>query len=144
MKNPIINYLEQIKSLYQQSATQKPIAEFYEWILKEGKVFTKTRKPIVYGEYKQCFYNAQNLAFDNNIYKYFEGWGISKAIGIPLDHGFVAVKDIVIDPTWRDGTVYFGIHIPTEYIRTHWIKTKMAENLLYYYYLDNVKKGGLK
>lgn len=139
MDNNIIIYLKQVKSLYDDNPNQKSGAEYYDWILREGKSFSQTQKPDEYGKQKLCYYNAQSLAMTGGVL-YYEGWGITKAIGIPLEHGFTVRRNKVIDPTWRDGELYFGVNIPIEFVRKHWIETRMAKNLLYHYYLDLIQK----
>ena len=138
MNNTIITYLKQIRKMYNNSTQFRRVVEYYDWILSNGKTFEKTKTPEYYGNMKECYYNAQNLALDGKI-DYFEGWGTTKNIGIPFEHGFNVVQDTVIDPTWKDGNLYFGIKIPTDYIRNHWIEHGIAENLLSRYYYEVIK-----
>jgi hypothetical protein len=123
--------------MYKKSGMTKGV-EYYDWILRTGKTFTITKEPVERGEMKKCYYNAQNLALDGKVL-YFEGWATTKTLGIPFEHGFNAVNNIVIDPTWTDGDLYFGINIPVDYIKKHWIKSGMAESLLPRYYLEKGK-----
>jgi len=133
--NIIIDYLKELKKV----CSNKEHKQFYDWILTNGKLFTKTITPKEYRQYKLCYYNSQTLALDGEG-KYYEGWGTTKAVNFPIEHGFIVKRNKVLDTTWRDGEIYFGIHIPIDYIRNHWIKNRMAESLLYIYYRDKNKR----
>jgi hypothetical protein len=124
----IKQYLEQLSTM------PSNIGEFYKWVLANGKFFSKRLPVKRFGKEKQCFYNSQTAClFEGE--DYYEGWGT--LYGLPLDHGFNVRNDTVIDRTWRNAskdTEYFGVKIPKEFIRKHWFKTSMAENMLYRYY----------
>lgn len=57
----------------------------------------------------QCYQNAYRL-MDNRSMTYCEGYAAIKGLGIPIAHAWVVDSDgFVIDPTWKDGTEYFGV-----------------------------------
>ena len=63
--------------------------------------------------------------------KYYEGWGITKAVGIPLDHAFNIIGNKVVDISWEDGVEYFGIEIPVEFAREEMLKKETAHPILF-------------
>lgn len=138
----ILEYLNQLKSLY-TSGKQEHAIRYMDWVLKEGKVFTIATK-VKKKKLRQCYYNAQIIALEDDTIAYYEGWGITKRVGIPLEHGFNVKDGKIMDATWRDGELYFGVHIPTDYIRKQWFKTKMSEALLTRYFFEVVDKKSLQ
>lgn len=89
---------------------------------------------------KQCFMNAQKFALDHPDAKYYEGywWGGL----VPVHHGWVVLDGRVVDftaeavdrVTGRDHDPaeddYFGVHVPTGFIRQRIVVTKMWTDLL--------------
>lgn len=117
---------------------------FYEWVLKHGKSFTgrplskaeeskiKTylRRKQLYKP-KQCFYNAQSLVlFTAGEYTYYEGMATTEKLDIPFAHAWVVKDGKIIDPTWRDGREYFGVHIPNDVIFEEWHSSGLATSVL--------------
>lgn len=64
-----------------------------------------------YGEPKQCFQNAYHLARLAGLH-YVEGFAASPVLPIPVEHAW-CVDDMghVYDPTWIDGSDYFGMRV---------------------------------
>lgn len=117
---------------------------FYEWVVKHGKSFkgrslskaeeseikTHLRREQLYKP-KQCFYNAQSLVlFTAGEYKYYEGMATTENLGIPFAHAWVVKDCKIIDPTWRDGKEYFGVHIPNDVIFKEWHRSGLATSVL--------------
>jgi len=116
---------------------------YWKWFLSKGIEFkTSPLTPSIKKMIKDvnliprkrsCFYNAQMLALANPRIKYFEGYAISKKIGMSLQHGFNVIRGKVIDVTWEDGDDYFGIHIPTNFIGKSLLSLGVSESLLWRY-----------
>lgn len=71
---------------------------------------------IIQGEMKMCFRNAYNLAAANSSYVYVEGYAVSM---IPTLHAWcIDENKNVIDPTWTDGTAYFGVPFSLKYVNS--------------------------
>lgn len=119
--------------------------EFYEWLIENGVHFemkgSKVDSTMYHGSKPRggaCFYNSQLLAIEYpTLVKYYEGVAISK-LGIPLDHAFVVMDGKVHDPTWADGQDYFGVHIPTKFIRKIWLQEEYARAMIPFYYMEVV------
>ncbi len=85
----------------------------------------------VYGlKRQQCYKNCQLVAqIEDEEFEYFEGYALSV---IPVEHAWLVRSGKVVDPTWADETCedYFGIHIPTPWIKKRWLRTKLADSLM--------------
>lgn len=137
MKSLAKKYVE----LMSRAMSKQPYtrSSYYAWILKAGKSFEGSTKHVEMMRQKECFFNAQSLASSMYELEYYEGWGVTKTVGIPLEHGFNVNKDgNVIDATWDDGIDYFGVNIPREYIAKFWQKNKFAGSMLFDYFRDEI------
>jgi len=146
MKSQILEYLNGFRQLYSNNTKQgKNLRAYYRWILKTGKLFTEKEDAKKFHKtfkkrFKGCYYNAQFMAMDNRKLKYYEGWGISKGIGFPLEHGFNVANEKVIDISWLDGIEYFGIEIPVDFARKEMLRTSTAHTILYLWWLETRKE----
>ena len=129
---------------------------YMTWVLSKGKSFSapgkltsKEKQDVKVFRYgtraKECYYNAQMLAINDSRYKYYEGWYLWQDIPIPLEHGFNVRAGKVIDTTQFSQNIqrkrsYFGVHIPTSFIRKNMHETGMAEAILYKYFRHQQKK----
>lgn len=147
-ESEILVYLKAIAKLHDG---RRPVKNYYKWILENGKLFTEKdgrRKfnKVFKKRFKGCYYNAQMLALDNKELEYYEGWGVTKAIGFPLDHGFNVAGGKVVDISWPDGVEYFGISIPPDFIREEMLRTETAGAILFRWWgrvtNDNKKTAG--
>ncbi|MDB6017694.1 MAG: hypothetical protein JWR19_2183 [Pedosphaera sp.] len=69
------------------------------------------------GKKGHCYMNATQLALSGFEAIYCEGYAVCKGLPIPLRHGFcITPSGEVIDPTWKDGTEYFGIPISKRFL----------------------------
>lgn len=111
------------------------------------KVWAKRNRP----KPKRCYNNAQLFALDHPEAKYYEGYW--SAFVIPVHHGWVVLDGKVIDFTAEAGErslkrrgikhhgnptteEYFGVHIPTEFIRESILETKMWTDLMAKYLIS--------
>jgi len=104
-------------------------------LLKKCRYSTKSR---------ECYYNSQMLNICNPKFKYYEGWYLFEDIPIPLEHGFNVINGKVVDTTQFTERKsrkrnYFGINIPSKFVRKNMEETEMAEAMLYKY--ARSKKG---
>lgn len=61
------------------------------------------------GPMGHCYSNSSRTAFLDGL-AYCEGYAVPSGIGIPLEHAWVCdARGRVIDPTWPDGSDYFGV-----------------------------------
>jgi len=142
-KSIILEYLNSMGQLFSEESEQGRIVRaYYGWILKTGKLFTgkgDTKKfPKTFKKrFKGCYYNAQFMAIENEELKYYEGWGTTEKVGIPVEHAFNVVDGRVIDISWPDGVEYFGIEVPVEFAREEMLKEKTAHPILYQWWMKN-------
>ena len=136
-RNDITDYLRKIASL---CPGQPKFKEYYDWILANGETFTNKVKARRLGKKKACYYNAQMDALDDPDIEYYEGYGITNFIGLPFEHGFNVKNGKVIDPTWEDGKLYFGVKIPKDFYRRIMLDTKIAGTVLQQYWIECTKK----
>lgn len=143
-KSLILEYLNSMCQLFSEESEQgRSVRAYYRWVLKTGKLFTEKGDAKKFHKtfkkrFKGCYYNAQFMAMDNGI-KYYEGWGTTEKVGIPLEHAFNVVDGKVIDISWPDGVEYFGIEVPVEFAREEMLKEKTAHPILYQWW-EKIKK----
>lgn len=107
-----------------------------------AKTWAKWNKP----KKQQCFMNAQRFAIDHPNAKYYEGYWSAHII--PVHHAWIVLDGVVIDFTAEacerylkrakigTGNVpaneqdYFGVHIPTDFIMSSILKSKMWNDLM--------------
>jgi hypothetical protein len=147
----IVQYLRQIQKML--SGKQ---AEFYQWVLDNGKYFKGTErdrkkedelivKRRVSHKIKQCFYNSQILLLEDDDLQYYEGWYVPENL-FPIEHGFVVHKGKVIDVTAnsrKDVIEYFGVPIPKKFVMKSILKKGRVESLLVQYW-DSLQKKDVK
>lgn len=134
--------LDYIKNVQQLLKTNKNVTKIYDFILENGKLFKKAKFleiPEFKPKIKGCFFNAQRLAVENKKTEYWEGWAVPKNIPIPFEHAWNIINKEVIDTTWKDGTEYFGLKIPTKFIIIDWLKTGLSNPLLIKYCVKKLK-----
>ena len=72
------------------------------------------------GRPRECFRNAATLALRKpDIYMYVEGYAVNRWIAMhTVAHAWCSGLDnLVIDPTWNEGTDYFGVPFRHDYLR---------------------------
>lgn len=109
----IQGHLQQMAEMMAQVRPKKDGWKFSsveELVLHYGRPYTPAPLPedTCRGEMKMCYSNAMNLVMDTPGLTYVEGFAFS--LVMPMGHGW-ATRDgrTAIDPTWEDGSDYFGI-----------------------------------
>jgi hypothetical protein len=102
-----------------QFATYTSEADF---ILKNGRPYEAAALPrgIRMGRPRECFRNAATLALRKpNLYTYVEGYAVNRWIAMhTVAHAWCVGSDnYAVDPTWDEGTEYFGVAFRHDYLR---------------------------
>lgn len=99
---------------------------------------------------KQCFYNAQVLAAQDERLEYAEGVVLIHDMPFPIEHGWAVLGDKPVDVTLRErgepdtctpeelldrasrnlGNSYVGVFMDLTEVRLHWFKTGRSEAML--------------
>jgi hypothetical protein len=151
-ESDLIKYIKGYRTLFVKN---KPIVDYFDWLLKNGKYFTKDdvvddifiNKHISFvnrSVVKQCYHNVMLLGIESSELRMF--FGYTNSI-IPMEHAFfVTIDNKVFDSTMimlskkyddKDSpTEWFGIEIPKEFALKYMTKFKESNNLLkpYYFY----------
>lgn len=88
----------------------KPPPLAFEVLHIAGQPFaTHAQKRPKQGLKQQCFYNAFHLAIETGLH-YVEGYAVAGHLPLPLEHAWcVDDAGLIYDPTWDNGTHYFGM-----------------------------------
>lgn len=136
----ITSFLEMLAT-YAAATAPKPtktgLASPAAIVLKYGCFMRKRdRSDTTQGEIKNCFANAQQLAFTNDDLTYCEGWATPKALAFPTLHAWCSdSKGQVVDITWTlarypKGAVYCGVQFKTPYVIKEAFKANAHQSLL--------------
>ena len=142
-KSIVLEYLNALAKLY---AGHEYGEGYYKWVLENGKLFTEKEDAKKFRKsfrkrFKGCYYNAQVMAVDNRELKYYEGWGVTEAVGIPLEHGFNVVGEKVVDISWADGKEYFGIEVPVDFVMREMVSEETAHPVLFLFWKNQENKN---
>ena len=146
--------LEHVKGLWGPHNLWAKIAEcghpgvVAPFTAEELRTLRKLKKPQTCAR-RECYCNAQQIAarthggLRDEKLQYVEG--LVTVCGVPLDHAWVEYGGRVYDPTLakyepdakpdyhdsvcRDEYEYFGVTVPKEEIRRHWLRTKVYSPL---------------
>ena len=106
------------------------------WRVGEGSFKCKR------GQMGECFRNAALMALGDPDLEYVEGYAFGTVV--PVHHAWVVNrKDEVLDPTWPDGSDYFGVIISPTMLRKMMAETRMYGVLTwpsYKTYFDLMRK----
>lgn len=134
----LVNYLDAIAKM--QEGNPGLGEAYYKWILKNGRLFTEREDARKFCKNfnrraNGCYFNAQVLSIDNKELKYYEGWGITKKVGIPMEHGFNVINGKIVDITWEDGIEYFGLEVSIKFVMNEMVKEKTAHPVLFRWWM---------
>lgn len=133
--------------------------EYWQWVAKNGKAFTEEDRdmdgeekiiadPTFHTKKQACYYNSQMLVVGYDCLanlKYFEGFFLGESIPLPFEHGFVVQEERVIDISARkwniETTEWFGVHIPTDFVRKQLVDNRVACALLSMWYREKIIGG---
>ena len=109
---------------------QRP--SLYRLMLEKGRYFGPVAPcPQEWrGMSRLCYANSANIAISEpkRVY-YCEGYAISKSVPWlgPTDHAWLidAISGLVVDPTWEDGTEYFGIAFRRSFLLERLLKSRV-------------------
>lgn len=126
----VTKYLRQMAAFYSSDrfATNEVRADWMfrsveELVLHYGRPFRPGPRPegIEQGEIKACFSNSMELAIERTDLIYVEGFANTRFF--PMPHGWLSTDGhTAIDPTWEDGTEYFGIPFTQSFWRAYVVK----------------------
>ena len=93
-----------------------------DFILKNGRPFEAAALPrgVRMGSPRECFRNAATLALRKpKLYTYVEGYAVNRWIAMhTVAHAWcVGPDNYAVDPTWDEGTEYFGVPFRHVYLR---------------------------
>ncbi len=130
--------------------------KYHKWFKENAVLFEqvdKLRSELIsikhHCQIKQCYRNAWVTATSDSSLKYYEGFVISNNCPVRLEHSWVVKNGIVIDPTLiirvegmkeRIGQEYYGIHIPTDYVRKKAFQTGKSGAYILDYYGERIGK----
>lgn len=95
-----------------------------DFVLTHGKLFLAKPRPdfVKQGVMKECFKNAFDLCAATD-WTYCEGYAMGEFF--PMLHGWAVDNEgFAIDPTWKDGRMYFGVVLPHWYVVRTIVKRK--------------------
>ena len=117
------------------------------------QAWAKRRKPRA----KQCYMNSQRFVLDCDEASYFEGYWFTG--DIPVWHAWVMLDGNLFDFTaeacersLRRSKIemaplteqsYFGVHIPTDFLRSHLLTVKVWGDVLSFYLTAEEEKNSL-
>lgn len=75
---------------------------------------------IEQGLLKSCYWNCQQLVFQQPELIYSEGYALTKDVGFPIAHAWLLnAEGKVLEPTWESpGEAYLGVAFSWEWVRT--------------------------
>ncbi len=90
-----------------------------DFVLQHGQEFQWAPCPEEFrgGEMKECFKNAYQTCLLDEKLRYVEGYARRTGVPVVVLHGWcVDENGKVLDPTWENGTWYFGVIFGRNYV----------------------------
>ncbi|HZQ47943.1 MAG TPA: hypothetical protein VFC07_13075 [Verrucomicrobiae bacterium] len=122
---PLEQYIKSVAWMIDKTGNKKLPGRLFtsiEGLLTEqGRAFPFAPFPAelkhFFGKMGRCYENATRLALSGMELIYCEGYALNQGLPIPLMHGFcITPEGAVVDPTWKDGTEYFGVAISKTFL----------------------------
>lgn len=126
-KKMLKNHLEQVNEL--QGFKKESL---YSLVLERGRWFKPSPLPrtIKRGEIGLCYNNSfSEIMRCKKEITYVEGFAYAKGLeGIPMMHAWLTIpgSGLAFDPTWENGSTYFGIEWPFELVVRSALKIRYA------------------
>jgi len=114
-KTEMMDYLKTIDNFISNSQKNNfKYRSMYHFLIENGQFFRDPKEKKFHYKKKECYYNTYKMVSENPELKYVEGFAMSI---IPIEHAWaVDPKGYVVDPTWDDGSAYFGVVFPIVYV----------------------------
>jgi hypothetical protein len=111
-------HIQTRRMMMEQSAiyNEHPYCCIEDFLLQHGRPFMPDKLPagIKRGAMKECFRNATQLMIEHDDLAYVEGYACGL---IPVMHAWCVDRfGRVVDPTWEDGRVYYGVVLRDNYV----------------------------
>lgn len=143
----LFQYKKQELQLYNSSQV-----EYHKWFLDNAKGFTSVDKELsrkksrqYRSKLKQCHSNCMRIFshehFSNSDLKLYTGFELSNNIGFPIEHTWLVLDNVVIDPTLavktnfsddRFGKEYLGMEIQFKTMNSLMLELEIYTNFLPY------------
>ncbi|WP_254511386.1 hypothetical protein [Anatilimnocola floriformis] len=130
---------EEVARLFGRGTIHSVVDPF---LRRYGRRYLPQDLPTKYagGKFGVCYANSYRLASEHAV-TYVEGYAISTRTASPHLHAWcVDEKGLVLDPTWRSGTFYFGIPFRLEFLKKA-IAERTERGDCYYGWLDDWRPG---
>jgi hypothetical protein len=133
--------------------------EFREWFFKTAEHLGQIScwpndLKVQQNTHGQCFHNSQLVSISNKDVKYFEGIMYGPVFKNCFHHGFNQTANGIIDVTFLNNKtkflkeyrdkyyIYFGVHIPNEFIMNYKAKIALAnqQNPILFDYYNYISK----
>jgi len=94
-----------------------PYNSIEEFVLTNGKQYDYAMSGVKKGRMKLCFMNTYRLIQKDPSLTYVEGYAQTKNLPLSVLHAWAVDKNgVVHDPTWDDGTSYFGVPFSRDFV----------------------------
>jgi hypothetical protein len=130
-------WISQISDLISNARSNKwSYSSIEDFVLKNGKQYDYAVSGVRKGKMKECFMNAYHLVQRDPSLTYVEGYAKTKNLPIAVLHAWAVDKDgNVHDPTWEDGSSYFGVSFSRDFVE----ETIVSKGT--YGVIDNYEQG---
>lgn len=102
-------------------------------LVEHGRFWTASPRPkhVRKRAAGRCFRNSAAVLQNQPVWYYCEGYATAQSM-TPIHHGWLVDEDgLVIDPTWNNGTAYFGVVIDRCYVDSFYkVKEGMGNGIL--------------
>ena len=136
---------------YGTEEDHRVLEDYEKWLFKNceslmverGEYFSCTMR--YQAQMKECYYNSLMYSWEDEDAQYYEGWVVSESLSLPIRHAWIVKDGQVFDPTFdvlrrdRGGKTderiyYYGVHIPSDFIRLFMFYSSYAGPYLFDYF----------